>query len=219
MKSLSRTAISGFWPPNVNEGSPHCNPLQYSHLENSMDTGTALAGCSPWGLKESDMTERLHFHFSLSCIGEGNGNPLQCSCLENPRDRGASWAAVYGVAQSRWEAPRLNEPQTCLRPPPLPTLAPLPASSESQLPTSTSILAEAHSKSLRSSSTPLPILLLPAPTSKQIVGFSYKLCLESKTHHGCSHTRGLACVAMTTSLHRPLAASLRVLTQQPEGSC
>ena len=47
------------------------------------------------------MTERLHFHFSLSCIGEGNGNPLQYSCLENPRDGGAWWAAVYGVAQSR----------------------------------------------------------------------------------------------------------------------
>ena len=47
------------------------------------------------------MTERLHFDFSLSCIGEGNGNPLQCSCLENPRDRGAWWAAVYGVVQSR----------------------------------------------------------------------------------------------------------------------
>ena len=46
------------------------------------------------------MTERLHFHFSLSCIGEGNGNPLQCSCLENPREGGAWWAAVYGVAQS-----------------------------------------------------------------------------------------------------------------------
>ena len=42
--------------------------------------------CLPWGCKESDMTERLHFHFSLSCIGKGNGNPLQCSCLENPRD-------------------------------------------------------------------------------------------------------------------------------------
>ena len=52
------------------------------------------------GSLESDRTERLHFHFSLSCIGEGNGNPLQCSCLENPRDRGASWAAIYGVAQS-----------------------------------------------------------------------------------------------------------------------
>ena len=60
----------------------------------------SLVGCSPWGRKESDMTERLHFHFSLSCIGEGNGNPLQCSCLENPRDIGASWAAVYRVAQS-----------------------------------------------------------------------------------------------------------------------
>ena len=50
--------------------------------------------------KESDMTERLHFHSSLSCIGEGNGNPLHCSCLENPRDGRAWWAAVYGVAQS-----------------------------------------------------------------------------------------------------------------------
>ena len=57
-------------------------------------------GCSPWGLKESDTTERLPFHFSLSYIGEGNGNLLQCSCLENPRDGGAWWAAVYGVTQS-----------------------------------------------------------------------------------------------------------------------
>ena len=61
----------------------------------------SLVGCSPWGCEESDTTERLLFDFSLSCIGEGNGNPLQCSCLENPRDRGAWWAAVYGVAQSR----------------------------------------------------------------------------------------------------------------------
>ena len=52
-------------------------------------------------LRVGDTTERLHFHFSLSCIGEGNGNPLQCSCLENPRDGGAWWASVYGVAQSR----------------------------------------------------------------------------------------------------------------------
>ena len=58
-------------------------------------------GCSPRGREESDMTERLHFHFLLSLIGEGNGNPLQCSCLENPRDRGAWWAAVCGIAQSR----------------------------------------------------------------------------------------------------------------------
>ena len=58
-------------------------------------------GCSPWGREESDTTERLHFHYSLSCIGEGNGNPLQCSCLENPRDGEAWLAAIYGVAQSR----------------------------------------------------------------------------------------------------------------------
>ena len=72
---------------------------------------STLAWKTPWmgepgrlqsmGSLESDMTERLHFHFSLSCIGEGNGNPLQCSCLENPRDGEAWWAAVYGVTQSR----------------------------------------------------------------------------------------------------------------------
>ena len=61
----------------------------------------SLVGCSPWGRWGLDMTERLHFRFSLSCIGEGNGNPLQCSCLENPRDGGAWLAAVCGVAQSR----------------------------------------------------------------------------------------------------------------------
>ena len=60
----------------------------------------SLVGCSPWGREESDSTERLPFHFSLSCFGEGNGNPLQCSCLENPRDGGAWWAAIYGVTQS-----------------------------------------------------------------------------------------------------------------------
>ena len=60
------------------------------------------------GSQESDTTEQLHFHFSLSCIGEGNGNPLQCSCLENPRDGGASWPAVYGVAQSRTRLKRLS---------------------------------------------------------------------------------------------------------------
>ena len=60
-----------------------------------------LVGYSRWGHKESDTTEWLHFHFSLSCIGEGNGNPLQCSCLENPRDGEAWWAAVYGITQSQ----------------------------------------------------------------------------------------------------------------------
>ena len=68
----------------------------------------SLVGCSPWGHTESDMTEQLHFHFSLSYIGEENGNPLQCSCLENPRDGGAWWAAVYGVAQSRTWLKRLS---------------------------------------------------------------------------------------------------------------
>ena len=80
-------------------------------LEKEMATHSSiLAWRIPWtkepgGLprvyEESDRTERLHFHFSLSCFGEENGNPLQCSCLENPRDGGAWWAAVYGVAQSR----------------------------------------------------------------------------------------------------------------------
>ena len=68
----------------------------------------SLVGCSPWGCEESDTNERLHFHFSLSCIGGGNGNPLQCSCLENPRDGRAWWAAVYGVAQSWTRLKRLS---------------------------------------------------------------------------------------------------------------
>ena len=89
---------------------------QYSILthisEKAMAThSSTLAWKIPWteepgrleaiGSLESDMTERLHFHFSLSCTGEGNGNPLHCSCLENPRDGGAYWAAVYGVAHSQ----------------------------------------------------------------------------------------------------------------------
>ena len=79
---------------------------------------SALAWKIPWtqepgrlqsvGSLESDTTERLHFQFSLSCIGEGNGTPLQCSCLENPTDRGAWWAAVHGVAQSRTRLKRLR---------------------------------------------------------------------------------------------------------------
>ena len=68
----------------------------------------SLVGCSPWGREESDTTERLHFHFSLSCIREGNGNPLQYSCLENLRDGGAWWAAIYGVAQGRTRLKRLS---------------------------------------------------------------------------------------------------------------
>ena len=72
--------------------APHFSTLAWK-------TPWSLVGCSPWGREESDTTERLHFHFSLSCIGEGNGNPLQCSCLEDLRDGGAWWAAVYGVTQ------------------------------------------------------------------------------------------------------------------------
>ena len=69
----------------------------------------SLVGCSPWGRLTSDMTERLPFPFSLfTCIGEGNGTPLQCSCLENPRDGGAWWAAVSGVEQSRTRLKQLS---------------------------------------------------------------------------------------------------------------
>ena len=68
----------------------------------------SLVGCSPWGRKESDTAERLHFHFSISCTGGRNGTPLQCSCLEDPRVGGAWWAAVCGVAQSRARLKRLS---------------------------------------------------------------------------------------------------------------
>ena len=74
----------------------------------------SLLGGSPWGRTESDTTEWLHFHFSLSCIGEGNGNPLQCSCLENPRDGEAWWAAVYGVAQSWTRLKWLSSSNVCI---------------------------------------------------------------------------------------------------------
>ena len=68
----------------------------------------SLVGYSPWGRHESAVTERLHFHFSLSRNGEGNGSPLQCSYLENPRESRAWWAAVYGVAQSRTRLKQLS---------------------------------------------------------------------------------------------------------------
>ena len=100
-----------FFPPNV---YLFCFVDVYLCLENPMDGG-ALVGCSPWGRQESDTTERLHFHFSLSCIGEGNGNPLQCSCLGNPRDRGTWWAAVYGVTQSWPLLKRLSSSRACTR--------------------------------------------------------------------------------------------------------
>ena len=77
--------------------APHSSTLAWKIPWTEM----SMVGCRPWGREESDTTEQLHFHFSLSCIGEGNGNPLQCSCLENPRDGGAWWAAFSGVTQSR----------------------------------------------------------------------------------------------------------------------
>ena len=81
------------------------------HLEKEMEPHSSTlawkipwmeepVGYSPWGHTKSDTAEQLRFHFSLSCIREGNGNPLHCSCMENPRDGGAWWAAIYGVAQS-----------------------------------------------------------------------------------------------------------------------
>ena len=76
--------------------APHSSTLAWQ-ITQTEESG----GLQSMGSRELDTTERLHFDFSLSCIGEGNGNPLQCSCLENPRDREAWWAAVYGVAQSR----------------------------------------------------------------------------------------------------------------------
>ena len=74
----------------------------------------SLVGYSPWGCWELDTTQWLHFHFSLSCIGEGNGNPLQCSCLENPRDSRPWWAAVYGVTQSRTRLKQLSSSSSSL---------------------------------------------------------------------------------------------------------
>ena len=95
--------LSTFWMNNIHQENSltlerrrqwHPTPVL---LPGRSHGRRSLVGCSPWGREESDMTKRLHFHFSLSCIGEGNGNPLQCFCLENPRDGGPWWAAVYGV--------------------------------------------------------------------------------------------------------------------------
>ena len=95
-KKGNNTNIGGQWQP-----TPVLLPGK-SHGRRS------LVGYSPWGCEELDTTERLHFHFLFSCIGEGNGNPLQCSCLENPRDGEAWWAAVSGVEQSRTRLKRFS---------------------------------------------------------------------------------------------------------------
>ena len=99
-KNKTRKITKKWWPKNW-----HPTPVL---LPGKSHGQRSLVGCSPWGRYKSDTTERLHFHFSLSCIGGGNGNPLQCSCLENPRDGGAWWAAISGVAQSRTRLKRLS---------------------------------------------------------------------------------------------------------------
>ena len=97
-KGIINQILYALWFDQIRRRQWHPTPV---FLPGKSHGWRSLVGCSPWGRSESDRTERLHFHFSLSCIGEGNGNPLQCSCLENPRGRGAWWAAVYGVAQSQ----------------------------------------------------------------------------------------------------------------------
>ena len=99
----------------------HCTPIRRRQwhptpvlLPRKSHGQRSLEGCSPWGCWGSDTTEQLHFHFSLSCIGEGNGNPLQCSCLESPRAGEAWWAAVYGVTQSRTRLKWLSSKHACM---------------------------------------------------------------------------------------------------------
>ena len=101
--NLPSNYLDSFYFPREGNGTP--TPVLLPGKSHGRRT---LVGCSPWGSEESDTTEQLHFHFSLSCIGEGNGHPLQCSCLENPRDGGAWWAAIYGVAQSQTQLTRLS---------------------------------------------------------------------------------------------------------------
>ena len=97
---LSKPGFNSTWTVNLQMFKLNLDRGTPVFLPGKSDGWKSLVGFSPWGREESDTTERLHFHFSFSCIGEGNGNPLQCSCLENPRDGGTWWAAVFGVAQT-----------------------------------------------------------------------------------------------------------------------
>ena len=112
MFSLHSFAVHGLW-------SLFVFPLFFFFLINptpvllpGKSLQRSLVGCSPWRREESDRTKQLPFHFLLSCIGEGSGNPLQCSCLENPRDGRARWASVCGVAQSWTRLKRLSSSST-----------------------------------------------------------------------------------------------------------
>ena len=110
---VHQAGVSALQMSNLQRSLPAHSGLLLPHIQHTLcpleqSSFYRALGCGPWGREESDMTERLHFHFSLSCTGEGNGNPLQCSCLENPRDGGAWWAAVYGVPQSRTRLKRLS---------------------------------------------------------------------------------------------------------------
>ena len=125
--NYQRNANQNYKEITSHQRSPHSHFLTFSYpsqgrqwhptpvlLPGKSHGRRSLVGCSPWGCEESGTTERLHFHFSLSCIEEGNGNPLQCSCLENPRDGGAWWAAVYGVTQSRTRLKRVSSSSSYL---------------------------------------------------------------------------------------------------------
>ena len=102
---------SSLWCTSLEKAmAPHSSTLAWKIPRTEEPGGLQSVGSLRVG-----HTERLHFHFSLSCIGEGNGNPLRCSCLENPRDGGAWWAAVYGVAQSRTRLKRLSSSSSVLR--------------------------------------------------------------------------------------------------------
>ena len=114
-----------------------------------------------WSHEELDTTERLHFHFSLSCIGEGNGNPLQCSCLENPRDGEAWWAAAYGVTQSRTRLKRLGS-------------------------NSSSSVAEPRLKLRQSGNLPSSLLTTPFPSPNSPQGpTASATCFPSKLLQSC----------------------------------
>ena len=112
LQSMESQRVGYDWATELNSDIPKNRRRQWHPtpvlLPGKSHGQRRLVGCSTWGHWESNTTERLHFHCPLSCIGEGNGNPLQCSCLENPRDSGAWWAAIYGITQSQTQLNRLT---------------------------------------------------------------------------------------------------------------